>query len=160
MTIPAAYLWRPSNARYVQIDGFVSGPRRPQSPCAAPLAWPAKDPGDTLDYVFDISPALTADPGDAIASLDITIGPANVGDLQLVSAAADGPRAILWLSGGQSQTNYTVTVTARTNGGRILVRTISLPVVALASLPTPQNALTTGDGLALTDPTGTPFTTI
>ncbi|MGE4482001.1 hypothetical protein [Acidocella sp.] len=160
MTTPATYLWRPSNARYVQIDGFVSVPRGPQVPPPKPLVWPEKDPGDTLDYVFDISPALTANPGDVINTLDVTVSPANPGDLTLVSAAADGPRAVLWLSGGQALTNYTVTVKIGTVGGRMLTRSITLPVVTLASVPAPQAALTTAAGQALTDPTGTPLTII
>lgn len=157
---PATHLWRPSSARYVQIDGFVATPRGPQIPPPQILAWPQKDPGDTLDYVFDIAPALTANPGDTINTLDVTISPANPGDLTLVSAAADGPRVVLWLTAGQAQTNYTVTVTVGTAGGRALARSITLPVVALATVPAPQSALTTASGQALTDPTGTPLTTI
>jgi hypothetical protein len=160
MTTPASHLWRPSNARYVQIDGFVPTPRGPQIPPAQALAWPAKDPGDTLDYVFDVTPALTANPGDAISTLDVALSPNNPGDLTLVSSAADGPRAVLWLSGGQALTAYTVTVSVTTAGGRTLVRSIALPVVALASAPAPGDALLTPAGQALTDPTGTPLTII
>jgi hypothetical protein len=109
MSTPASHTWLPSNARYAQIDGFVATPRGPQIPPALPLQWPAKDPGDTLDYVFDVSPALTANPGDTISTLDVLISPDNPGDLILASATADGPRAVLWLSGGQAQTTYTVT---------------------------------------------------
>ncbi len=160
MTTPATHLWRPSNARYVQIDGFVATPRGPQIPPPQALAWPEKDPGDTLDYVFDIAPALTANPGDSIATLDVVLSPANPGDISLVSAAADGARVVLWLIGGQVQTNYTVTVTGGTAAGRVLARSILLPVVALATIPAPQSALTTTAGQALTDPTGTPLTII
>lgn len=160
MTTPATHLWQPSNARYVQIDGFVATPRGPQIPQPKPLAWPEKDPGDTLDYIFDIAPALTANPGDSINTLDVTVSPDNPGDLTLASSAADGARVVLWFSGGQAQTTYTVTVTVGTAGGRTLARSISLPVVALASVPAPQNALTNAAGQALTDPTGTPLTTI
>ncbi len=160
MSTPANHIWRPSNARYVQIDGFVPMPRGPQIPPPVALAWPVKDPGDTLDYVFDVAPALTANPGDAISMLDVQISPANPGDLTLVSAAADGPRAVLWLTSGQALTTYTVTVTITTSGGRALARSIALPVVSLASVPAPVNALTTPAGQALTDPSGTPLTTL
>jgi len=160
MTTTASHLWRPSNARYVQIDGFVPVPRGPQIPPPLALAWPAKDPGDTLDYVFDISPALTADPGDTISTLDVTVSPSNAGDLTLASAAADGPRAVLWLTSGQALITYTVTINITTAGGRTLARSIALPVVALASVPAPTDALTTPAGQALTDPTGTPLTTL
>ncbi len=122
MTTPASHLWRPSNARYVQVDGFVPTPRGPQIPPPKALAWPANDPGDTLDYVFDISPALTANPGDTISTLDITVSPNNPGDVTLVSSSADGPRAVLWLTGGQALTTYTVTVSITTTGGRTLAQ--------------------------------------
>ncbi len=160
MTTPASHLWRPSNARYVQVDGFVATPRGPQVPAPKALAWPEKDPGDTLDYVFDITPALTGNPGDTINNLDITVSPANPGDLTLVSAAADGACIVLWLSGGQSQTVYTVTVTVGTTAGRVLARSIALPVVALTTVPALPSALTTTAGQPLTDPTGTPLTII
>ena len=158
MSTPANHLWRPSNARYVQIDGFIATPRGPQVPPATPLIWPAKDPGDTLDYVFDIMPALTANLGDTIATLDVVINPANAGDLTLVSANADGTRAVLWLTGGQPSIIYTVSINVTTSGGRALARSISLPVVALASVPAPVSALTMPNGQPLTDPTGTPLT--
>jgi hypothetical protein len=159
MSTPASHLWRPSNARYVQIDGFVPTPRGPQIPPATPLAWPPKDPGDTLDYVFDIAPALTANPGDTIATLDVSISPNNPGDLTLASSSADGARAVLWLTAGQALTNYSVTVTVSTMGGRTLARSIALPVVALANVVVSESDLTTPDGQPLTDPTGTPLTT-
>jgi hypothetical protein len=159
MSTPASHLWKPSNARYLQIDGFVPTPRGPQIPPATPQQWPAKDPGDTLDYVFDITPALTANPGDSIATLDVAISPSNPGDLTLASSSADGARAVLWLTGGQPLTTYTVTITISTTGGRTLARSIALPVITLASVPAPETALTTPSGQPLTDPTGTPLTT-
>ena len=160
MTTPANHLWRPSNARYLQIDGFVAVPRGPQIPPPQALVWPQKDPGDTLDYVFDIGPALSANLGDGISSLDVTISPDNPGDLALVSCSADGNKAVLWLTGGVALTTYTVTINITTNGGRVLARSLALPVVALASVPAPVDALQTQTGQALTDPTGTPLTTI
>ncbi len=158
MSTTVTYLWRPSNARYLQIDGFVPTPRGPQIPPPVALVWPTKDPGDTLDYVFDISPALTANSGDTINTLHVAISPDNPGDLALVSSSVDGPRAVLWLTAGQALTNYTVTINITTTGGRSLARSVMLPVVALASVPAPANALTTPAGQALTDPTGTPLT--
>lgn len=160
MTTPANRLWLPSNARYVQIDGFVPTPRGPQIPPPQALAWPAKDPGDTLDYVFDIAPALTSNPGDTISTLDVAVSPNNPGDLTLASSSADGPRAVLWFSGGQALTTYTVTINITTAGGRTLARSVALPVVALASVPAPADALTTPAGQVLTDPTGTPHTVL
>jgi hypothetical protein len=158
MSTPASHLWRPSNARYLQIDGFVPTPRGAQIPPSVALIWPDKDPGDTLDYVFDITPALSANPGDSIATLDVAISPANPGDLTLASCSADGARAVLWLTAGQTGTSYTVTIIITTAGGRTLARSITLPVIALASIPAPSSALTTPSGQPLTDPTGTPLT--
>lgn len=160
MTTPANHLWRPSSARYLQIDGFVPTPRGPQVPPPQALIWPAKDPGDTLDYIFDVTPALTANFGDGISTLDVVISPNNPGDLVLASCVADGARAVLWLSGGQALTTYTVTISVTTEAGRALVRSVALPVIALSSVPAPANALETPAGQALTDPTGTPITTI
>jgi hypothetical protein len=144
----------------VQIDGFVPTPRGANVPPPTPLTWPAKDPRDTLDYVFDVSPALTANPGDTIATLDVAINPGNPGDLTLAAASADGTWAVLWLTLGQAQTTYTVTVTVTTTGGRTLARSISLPVISLATVPAPAAAITTPAGQPLTDPTGTPLTII
>jgi hypothetical protein len=160
MSTSVTHLWRPSTARYLQIEGFVPVPRGPLVPPAMPLVWPVKDPGDTLDYVFDVAPALTANPGDTISALSVTINPDAAGDLALVSAAADGTRAVLWLSGGQAQTTYMVTVTIAPAGGRTLARSIALPVAALASVTPPPTALTTQGGQPLTDPAGTPLTTL
>jgi hypothetical protein len=159
MPTVASHLWHPSSARYVQIEGFVPTPRGTVATPPQVLAWPVKDPGDTLDYVFDIAPALTANPGDIIATLDATVSPDNAGDVTLVSASADGTRAVLWLSGGQAGTIYTVTVSVTTAGGRALVRSISLPVLALSTVSSPADALETPSGDALTGPNGTPLTT-
>lgn len=160
MSTPANHLWRPSNARYLQIEGFVSTPRGPQIPPPKALVWPPKDPGDTLDYIFDISPALTANPGDSITTLDVQISPGNPGDLVTTSVLADGLRVVLWLSSGRPQVTYTVTIVVTTAGGRALSRSVALPVVPLASIVPPLSALTTPTGEALTEPTGSPLTTI
>ncbi|MCB5944109.1 hypothetical protein [Acidocella sp. KAb 2-4] len=159
MPTVANHLWRPSNARYVQIDGFVPTPRGAVVAPPLALAWPVKDPGDTLDYVFDIAPALAANPGDTIATLDVGISPGNPGDLTLASAAADGARAVMWLTGGQAGTLYTVTVSVTTAGGRALVRSIALPVQALSTAPVAVDALQIPSGQALTGPAGLPITT-
>ncbi len=81
--------------------------QRPLAP--PPLNWPTKDPTDVLDYQFDITPAVVGNDGDAIATLDVTIEPANPGDLVLNSATTDGSVGDVWLSGGQAGTVYTVT---------------------------------------------------
>ena len=172
MATNASHLYKPSAARMLMLDGFVPGPRGGQAnPLSAiPLpAWPAKDPADVLDYQFDIAPALTGNDGDAIATLDVGISPSNPGDLALASAAADGARAVLWLSGGMAGTIYSVTITIGTQAGRTLSRSVLLPVLALATATgsvaigtgtggtSSAGALTTDTGSLLVDESGNPL---
>ncbi len=157
MATSAQHLMLPSCARTVVLTGALPCPRgMPASAMPLP-AWPAKDPGDVLDYQFDISPALVGARGDAITTLDVAILPANPGDLALASAAADGARCVLWLSGGQAGTVYTVTLTIGTQGGRVLARSVLLPVVALANLAVPADTLLTDLGQPLLDAVGEPI---
>lgn len=155
---PASHVWQVSSARLIEIEGFIPTPRGMVLLPPRPLSWPEKDPGDTLDYVFEIAPALTGNPGDSIATLQVAISPSNPGDLTLASAAADGTRAVLWLTAGQPQTVYTVTISVTTACGRTLARSVALPVVQLASVPAPASAITTPEGAPITSPSGTPIT--
>ena len=157
MGTTANHVWRPSAARVLVVDGFIPGPRGVPVQVLASPAWPAKDPGDVLDYQFDISPALCGNDGDGVATLDVTISPANPGDLSLASAAADGARAVLWLQGGQAGTTYSVTLTIGTQAGRMLSRSVLLPVVALATAVPVAETLTADDGTTLTDGSGNPI---
>ena len=155
----ATHVWKPSVARTITLDAFVPVPRGTTPSVPAPPSWPLKDPADVLDYQFDISPALIANDGDAIGTLDISIFPANPGDLALTSATADGSRAVIWLGGGQPGTTYTVTLTIGTLAGRTLARSVLLPVAALSTMPTAPNGLTTDSGTALVDQNGNPILT-
>jgi len=159
MPTPATHIWKPSNARTVILDSLIPVPRGSWTVPPAPLNWPTKDPGDVLDYQFDISPALVGNDGDAIATLDISIEPANPGDLILNSATIDGAVAILWLSGGQPGTIYTVNLVIATMNGRTINRSVLLPVVYLSVPPIPANALITDVGVVLTDQNGNPVLT-
>ena len=159
MATQAAYSWIPSTARIVLIDGYGAIPRGSFQTTPCPLTWPPKDPTETVDYVFDVSQALAGNEGDAIATLDVTIIPDNPGDLTLQSSSADGDQAILWLTGGFAGTTYTVTITLGTNSGRIIARTVSLPVMTLAVQPVPPNAITDQTGAPITTQTGSPITT-
>lgn len=152
-------VWQVSSARLIEIEGFIPTPRGMTLLPPQPLAWPEKDPGDTLDYVFEIAPALVGNPGDTIANLAVTISPNNPGDLTLASAAADGTRAVLWLTLGQPNTTYTVTINVTTTCGRALARSIALSVVPLATVPAPASAITTPAGAPLTSPFGATLTT-
>lgn len=157
MPTPAAHVWRPSAARTITLDAFIPVPRGATPSVPAPLSWPLKDPRDLLDYQFDIAPALIGNDGDAIATLDIAISPSNPGDLALASTAADGARAVLWLSAGQPGTTYNVTLTIGTQAGRIVARSVLLPVATLAISPATSAPPQTETGSALTDSNGSPI---
>jgi len=159
MATNAVHLYKPSAARVLVLDGFVPGPRGARAATPATPAWPAKDPADVLDYQFDIAPALSGNDGDAVATLDVSISPANPGDLSLASAAADGARAVLWLAGGRVGTVYSVTLTIGTQAGRTLSRSVLLPVLALALVPGSgaAGALQTETGSVLVDEAGNPL---
>ena len=155
MPTPANHLYRPSTARVVVLDGGVPAPRGAR--VAPPPSWPAKDPADVLDYQFDIAPALTGADGDAVATLDVSISPADPGGVSVVSAAADGARAVLWLGGGQVGTTYAVTLAIGTQAGRTLSRAVLLPVRTLsggAVSGTGSGALLTEAGLPVLDGAG------
>lgn len=156
MATPATYVSKPSSARTVRLDSFVPVPRGAVAVAPAPLNWPAKDPVDTLDYRLDISSALVGNEGDAIATLDVAIAPSNPGDLTLNSSAADGPAIVLWLTAGQPNTVYIVTVKVGTMSGRMLQRSILLPVLPLSDPPIPPLAITTDIGVAVVDQNGNP----
>ena len=157
MPTTASHAWIPSVARTVTLDAFVPVPRGTSPAPPATPYWPLKDPGDTLDYQFDIAPALIGNDGDAISTLDITIMPAASGDLALASTIADGSRAVLWLSGGQSGTTYTITLTIGTRAGRTIARSVLLAVAALATPAIVDGSLLTSDGTPLVDQDGNPI---
>lgn len=159
MATPATHVWVPSSARSVVLDAFVPVARGSTAVAPPPLNWPTKDPADVLDYQFDISPAVVGNDGDTIATLDATISPNNPGDLVLKSASADGSSAVLWLSGGQAGTVYTVNILITTTNGRTVQRSVLLPVLYLSAPPIPVNALETGTGQALLDQNGSPIVT-
>jgi hypothetical protein len=158
MSTVAPQVVRPSSARRVVLDGFVPVPSGSLATAPATLAWPAKDPGDVLDYEFDISPALAGNEKDTIATISVTIQPSAIGDLTLNSSAADGSVVVLWLAGGQVGTVYSVQVSMGTTAGRTIGRAIYLPVLALVSGAPPASALTTADGTAVSDQSGNAIT--
>lgn len=157
MPTPANHAWKPSSARIVVIDSFVPVARGTAAVAPAPLNWPAKDPGDVLDYVFDVGPAITGNDGDGISTLDVATSPSAPGDLVVQRSTTDGSQIILWLAEGQSGTVYTITFSLTTINGRSLVRSILLPVVSLSIPVIPANALLSAAGSALTDQNGNPI---
>ena len=159
MGTPANITWIPSTARVILLDGFGTIPRGTLQVAPQPLAWPVKDPGDLLDYVLDVSEALAGNEGDSIAALDVEISPSNPGDLTLNSCSAEGTQAILWMSQGFAGTTYAVTITVGTQSGRTIARTVSLPVLALATQSVPAAAITTQTGAPITDQNDNALTT-
>lgn len=157
MTNPITYVWKPSSARLAVIDSFVPVPRGAVAAAPAPLRWPTKDPRDVLDYQLDIAPAVLGNPGDVIATLNVSVTPANPGDINVRSVAADGTLAVIWLAGGQAGMVYTVTFLIATTSGRVIQRSILLPVLELSCPPIPANAIQTGAGVILTDQNGNPM---
>lgn len=155
MATPANHLYRPGTARVLVLDGMVPRPRG--APALASPVWPAKDPADVLDYQFDIAPALSGRDGDAVATLDVSVLPADPGGVAVVSAAADGARAVLWLGGGQAGTTYSVTLTIGTQAGRVLSRAVLLPVVALSGTAPAAGVLLTEAGAPVQDASGQPI---
>jgi hypothetical protein len=120
------------------------------------LSWPTKDPNDVLDYIVDISPALLGNDNDSIATIDVTVAPNSPGDLNVESTTADGSRIVLWLSGGQAGTVYVTTLNIATVSGRVLERSVLLPVLLLSSPVVPPNAIVTASGIVITDQNGNP----
>jgi hypothetical protein len=159
MATPAIHVSKPSSARAVLLDAFIPVPRGSVAVAPPPLNWPTKDPNDVLDYQLNISPALIGNEGDSIGTLDVFISPNNSGDLTLNDAQADGPSAVLWLSGGQPGTVYTVTIMITTINGRALRRSILLPVLLLSVPSVPPSAIDITAGVVLTDQNGNPVLT-
>jgi hypothetical protein len=157
MSTPATHIWKPSSARTIVIDSFVPVPRGTTAAAPSLLTWPTKDPGDTLDYQLDISPALIGNQGDSIATIDIGISPSNPGDLAANSMAADGARATFWFTAGQNGTVYTVTILITTSNGRTLQRSVLLPVIYLSVPNYPTDVLDTDAGAVVTDQNGNPI---
>jgi hypothetical protein len=157
MSATITHVWKPSCARTIVIDSFVPVPRGTTAISPPLLTWATKDPGDTLDYQLDISPALVGNDGDPIATIQVSISPGNPGDLQVTSMAADGARATFWFTAGQNGITYTVTIVIGTVSGRTLQRSVLLPVLYLSVPPIPADALATDTGVVITDQNGSPI---
>ena len=171
----AVHLWQPSNARVLSLTGSVpsasssivsmisalsAGATTSATAAAgAPLAWPAKDPTDVLDYTLDVSDALAGDTGDSIATLDVAITPNAPGDLVLNSSNASGTTAVMWFSAGQVGATYVVSVSVGTVSGRTITRSVQLPVISLTDISSNTSGeITTQLGAVITDQNGNPLT--
>jgi hypothetical protein len=158
-TTVSTHVWRPSNARVLYLDSFVPVPRGGSASAPPALSWAVKDPSDVLDYQFDVRAAVVGNEGDSIASLTVGVSPNAPGDLVLNSASVDGTAAVMWFSGGQAGTVYTVTLSISTINGRCVQRSVLLPVLSLSSNAPTITSLTTDAGLTLTDQNGNPVLT-
>ncbi len=157
-SIAVPQVWQPSNARRVALDGLLPLPRGALPSDVPPLVWPAKDPADVLDYALDASAALAGDPSDRVVTVGVVIVPnLSPADLQLGSVVADGGVATMWLSGGQIGIVYSVQITLSTLHGRIIGRSVLLPVLQIATAAPPTNMLTTAAGAVITDLNGNPI---
>jgi hypothetical protein len=151
-------LWQPSSARSVALEGLLPLPRGVLPADLPPLVWPIKDPGDVLDFSLDLSAALAGDPTDQVSTVGVTTVPSgNPGDLAVGRVVAAGASAVIWLSAGVAGTTYSVQVTVGTLNGRIIGRTVLLPVQQLAAVPPPASPLLTDAGAVVTDQNGNPI---
>jgi hypothetical protein len=147
-----------SSARSVALDGLLPLPRGVIPADLPPLVWPTKDPGDVLDYTLDLSQALAGDSTEQVATVGVVVTPSgNPGDLMVGQLVGNGARAVIWLSAGVAGTVYSVQVTVGTLKGRVIGRTVLLPVQQLAAPLSPPNPLTTNTGSILTDQNGNPI---
>jgi hypothetical protein len=156
-TLTPTHLYQPSTARLVVLDSFVPVPRGAVAAPPVMPSWPVKDPADVLDYAVDVSAAVAGDSGDAVINFSATTAPSSTGDIVVDSAAFDGTQAILWISAGNSGTIYTVTLLLTLASGRVVSRSIALPVYSLSG-PSPTSAvLVTDTGQEMTDQNGNPI---
>jgi hypothetical protein len=158
--MPSSFLqmWQPSTARSVSLDGLMPLPRGVPPSDLSPLVWPAKDPGDVLDYEFDITAALAGDPTDQVSSVTVSVQPySGAADLTVGQTVALGAVAVIWLSSGQVGTTYAVSVSVGTLKGRVIGRTILLPVQQLNAIAPPLVPLTTDGGATITDQNNNPI---
>ena len=154
-----SHIWKPSPSRVIEIDSFVPVPRGSTATAPSPLSWAPKDPGDVLDYQLSLEPALAGNPGDTIETVDVSVNPSQAGDLSVDNVSADGHRIVLWMSSGQANVTYTVTILSTLASGRTIQRSLLLPVLALSTPPVSANAIQTDTGDALDDQDGDPLVT-
>lgn len=90
-----------------------------------PLIWPAKDPGETVDYSLNIGGWLQ-EIQDTVATLNVSWSP---NDLSVLTASARNGILTVVVSGGVAYQTYEVTFTVTsTLYNETLTRTVQLPV--------------------------------
>lgn len=90
------------------------------------IVWPAKDPGETLDYTW----IVPIDAGDEIATFTAQVVD---GSAAIESQSDDGSRGTVWISGGAENERAMIGLTATTTGGRTFRDTAVLPIIDRAA---------------------------
>lgn len=87
-----------------------------------------KDPGEVLDYGFDLQRWLT--PPEQVVSGNVVVTPANAG-LVAGPFTTDGTQLYTTISGGTLKQKYVLTFTAVTNSvpARVFVRSITIFII-------------------------------
>lgn len=86
-----------------------------------------KQPGETLDYNFDLTAWLASKAGDTITSFTISADPG----ITIVSSSKTGGVIKVFVSGGTDGVNYKITCTVSTAGGRVKQGEIEIAVVEI-----------------------------
>lgn len=89
------------------------------------LRWSDKDPSDVWDFTLDATRWISAI-ADTLASVSAAVAPAGL-TLGATSVTPAG-LATVRISSGAANTDYLVTLTLTTTGGRILQRSVQLLV--------------------------------
>lgn len=93
--------------------------------------WPAKKPGETIDFGIDWTNRLPAD--DEVSSVVWSVPSPLVKESQPAPDDDANERAVItriFVSGGVDGAEYEVTATMTSTGGRVLIEAVALPVRA------------------------------
>ena len=89
------------------------------------LMWPAKDPGDTLDFTLDITGWLLDDGASTVAAVT---GTAQTGITATLESSSTSPVIVFRIAGGTAPTTYYLNIQVTLSSGEVLYRTIYVPV--------------------------------
>ena len=131
----ATVVWVPSPARTLVLFASAGSTPKGRQITPVPLRWPAKQPGDVLDYSLDISGFL-ADVEDQPVTVTATPVSLQLGDISINSITIAGGLITLWLSGGLPGTDYVFEITAQTLAGRTV--NAACLISAISGLPAPS----------------------
>lgn len=121
-------------------------PLRTVNGARAALAWPTKDPNETLDYSLYVAQS-DMDAVDALASVSVVTFPTDL-TASNGSVNAATCTATVWLSGGTALQTYALTWTVITASGRQIIATGGLLVSSAVSGSTGATPVYTPASLA------------